>query len=196
MVADRAFIRQVRDALRGLYDPTRLERHALTDMLRIEPGHGQSRGQALREALVDSIEDLRPDESMPFSDPSWLAYRIMRQRYVEARHPSQVAHDLGMSRTTFYRYHEEALQALALMLCDRRVRSTERDGPEGSEFVATGDAALNEAARVARTSQLELVDMAAQMDRVLAMLSPFLEQERMKVAVAAPASLPAIQSSP
>ncbi|MGI6377323.1 MAG: response regulator [Anaerolineae bacterium] len=196
MAADKEFARQVRNGLANLYDPTRLEVHPLLDLLSIDQSHGRARSQILREILVDAVEALRPGRDVPFSDPAWYGYRILKQRYLDAQHPNVVAHDLGMSRTTFYRHLAEAVEATALFIWDRHGIDAEQ-ADELEEFsVDHSRAAREEALSAARSSKLELVDVVGQTHRVAEMLSPLLDQEHVYITIDAAADLPPVQASP
>lgn len=104
---------QVRNALMHLYDPIHLRRHPLA--WRLSGGRDSTpaaAGQALRQALLQAIESIRPEVAPEISEAMWRPYRIMQLRYVEAMAPIEVQRALGIAKTQYYCQHEQALEAV------------------------------------------------------------------------------------
>lgn len=171
----------------NLYDPAHLEVHPLVGMLGLSPTPGQTRGQALRELLVDAVEHLRPASGVPFDDPAWCAYRIMRQRYIEVQTLEVICRELGISRTTFYRYHKDALDALAYIVWGKR----QTIAPDAERANPTQPlTAKNEAIRVAHSSRLESVNLLEVMATTVGLLRPFLQQEGIEIRIDSSPGIP------
>ena len=62
--ATTVFVRQVHRALRNLYNPAELGKSPLAGGLATDRRHGSS-AAALREALTEAIESLKPDIDVP-----------------------------------------------------------------------------------------------------------------------------------
>src|SRR5437867_1844879 len=110
-----ALKRQVRNALARLYDPIYLRRHPLVaDMVAagLDAATPCAAGAALREALLQAIESIKPEKGRDGSECIWRPYRIMQLRYVEAMTPTEVQDALGVAKTQYYRQHEQALDAV------------------------------------------------------------------------------------
>lgn len=111
------FATQVHDALSHLYDPVYLQTHSLARMLREEPGTDRAQaGQALRQRLIEAIEGLRPDVDAETNSVAWRGYRILNLRYVEGLDIDEVQQRLTISKSTYYRASQQALQAVTSVL--------------------------------------------------------------------------------
>ena len=107
--------RQVRDALGRLYDPIYLRRHPLARQMASVAGEDllpAAAGAALRQALLDAIENIKPAAGAAGSERIWRPYRIMELRYIEAMPPTEVQDQLGIAKTQYYLQHEDALAAV------------------------------------------------------------------------------------
>jgi sugar lactone lactonase YvrE len=123
-VPDATFARQIRDALSDLYDPAALRGHPLWMTLAPDQEDAQgSNGTALRDRLLQAIEALRPAPRVDPASKAWLVYRILQLRYVEARAPTDVQHELAMSKSQYYREHEAALASVTALLREQLVSS-------------------------------------------------------------------------
>ena len=109
--------RQTRRALTDLYDPAALRRNPLARTLADATSpDSPPPAPALRDLLVSSIESLKPGINVDLSSRPWLLYRVLLLRYVEARDPTSVQHELGLSKSQYYREHEAALESLCALL--------------------------------------------------------------------------------
>ncbi|MBI2940379.1 MAG: response regulator [Chloroflexi bacterium] len=132
---DRAtFSQYVRDALARLDDRPHLRRHALTELL-APPGQPGS-PEALRRAIVEAIEELRPPEPILPRSPGWRRYRLLRRRYVEGVAPDQIARELMLSERQCRREHGPAVEAVAAALWERCLEQ----GRIGEKTVASAPA--------------------------------------------------------
>jgi CheY-like chemotaxis protein len=170
------FRAQVLDALRYFYDPVHIQTHALRRYLPSDAGSG-SQGAALRQALLEAIEGLRPAASIPVGGPEWLGYLIVRRRYIEALSPSDVCDELGLSRASFYRHHRDALDAVASILWERsRAALAERAEP-GPPLRNGLSPAQQEATRLARALPVRSVAVDAIAEGVRQVIEPLAEKK-------------------
>lgn len=127
MVEPETFVRYVQECLGHLHDLAYLEAHPLA---RLVPEADQAGpAEALRRALVDAIDRLRPVGGAPQSPLSaqWRRYRYLCLRYEEGLTLHQAARELGVSSRQASRDQQQAVQALASLLWARHLRA--RAGP-------------------------------------------------------------------
>src|SRR5437870_10406988 len=103
------FTRQVRSALANLYDPVALRKHPLARNLAVD-------GAALRQRLLDAIESLKPGPAVSPSSHASEIHSILQLRYVEARDAAEIQHELALSKSQYYREHEQAVKQVASLL--------------------------------------------------------------------------------
>jgi CheY-like chemotaxis protein len=192
MEPNRQFGQHIRDALLNLYDPSHMEVHPLVRLLALDQGPASTHAWALRERLIAAIELLRPDSGVPYSDPAWLGYRILRGRYIESQHPRTVCHELSLSRTTFYRYHRQALDALTSILWEQCALREDADAWATHGADPATVTALDEAVRVARSSDSERLDIVQLMRDMRAMIEMVARRAEGEITVHTPAVLPGV----
>src|SRR5579885_1491503 len=124
-LASGQFVRQLRSALASLYDPVSLRSHPFARTLLAAdkaPSRAEA-GEALRQDLLRAMESLKPSgQAVPSAKP-WRVYNLLQLRYVEARDPVDVQHQLAMSKSQYYREHEAAVDALAALVRERYAES-------------------------------------------------------------------------
>ena len=114
MPAPATFVRQVRHAIAHLYDPEVLRAHPLLGQFGLtERANPQA---ALREALLEAIEVLKPAPSVPVDSRTWRVYKVLQCRYVQQMGQEQAAHQLGVTVRHVRREQQVAVQALADLL--------------------------------------------------------------------------------
>lgn len=89
------------------------------------------RGLALQEVLRAAIESLKPAADQPdLTDRRWRPYLILTGQYLHGRAPDFVAGELHVSRRTYFAEQEQALQAVADVLCkwEEQAASSDRSG--------------------------------------------------------------------
>src|SRR5579883_977764 len=120
-VVPEQFERQLRSALASLYDPVSLRSHPFArGLLAADTGLSRAEaGQALRQELLGAIDSLKPPGQAVAGAKAWRVYDLLKLRYVEARDPVDVQHQLAMSKSQYYREHEAAVDAVASLLADR-----------------------------------------------------------------------------
>lgn len=100
-----------RDALDHLYQEPLLQQHPLAELL-VPEASVAGRGAALRRALVDAIQQLRPPHTIALVSPVWRRYRSLCQRYLEGKTFKQIAEGEAISVRQAARDHHEALETL------------------------------------------------------------------------------------
>ncbi len=120
----RDFAKLVTQAYEHLYDIVFLRSHPLADML-IPGSLVQPRDKAwqLHHFLLRAVDELKPDPRAPGSGLEQRRYQLLVRRYVDGAPPQQVADELGVSRRHYYRLHDQAIQAIAAVLLERRPAS-------------------------------------------------------------------------
>lgn len=113
MTQDQA-VHELRRALAFLYDPVELARSALVRQLGVDSQ--EDIAAMLRRILVDGIEALRPDASVPAQAKAWRYYHALRHHFVEQFTQREVARDFGISIRQLRRLETDALQLLAAHL--------------------------------------------------------------------------------
>lgn len=109
-----SFIELVRQALGLIYDRGVLQAHPLCSVLALS---GVSLDpDALRRAMVDAIQQLRPAQLGPHPTSQWRRYRYLWLRYVERAPLDEIAKTLGVTDRQARRDHREGLEAVAAIL--------------------------------------------------------------------------------
>lgn len=180
-----AFSDRVKDALAHFYDLSVLQTHPLAEVLAASTASQSTRGQALRSVLADTIESLRPKDIVPFDRPEWLTYRAMALRYIECLTPDEACHELGLGRTSFYKYLNVGLEGVIDILWERvgvqEPRGTEPSRPEGGPAPAE-----REAMRVAQTSARQPVNLWTVMEGALVTLAPLSDKRQIALSADPP----------
>ncbi len=105
-----SFLRELRWALNHIYDPTNLRKSPLVKLFGLE--RSEDPASSLRHVLVDAIERLKPDASVPPHSSACRTYRILFHRYTEQFTQHEVATDLSISVRQLRRQEHVALQGL------------------------------------------------------------------------------------
>lgn len=100
--------------LAHLHDYAYLQTHPLARLL-VQPWRPAA-AAALRQLLLEAIQQLRPPAEMPHQEAAWRCYRLLHLRYVEARSQDEILAELGISERQARRDHREALDAVASIL--------------------------------------------------------------------------------
>jgi CheY-like chemotaxis protein len=191
------FASYVRDALARFYDHAHLQTHPLVSLLVRQSAPEETRGQALRQLLTGAIESLRPAPTIPFGRPEWLGYRVLRLRYVESLNQGEICLELGIGRTSCYRHHQEAFEAVVSMLWERYERDAARQGgSDRATGLGPGELAREEAVKIARASQREAVSLTDVLQGVKLTIQPLAEQQGIDLVFEAPSSLPVTYGDP
>src|SRR5258708_11208133 len=133
---DRAAVSQhLRGSLPHLGNLAYLERQPLARVL--VPGDSAPRGDRVRRALLELVEELRPLTPPSSADAGWRQYRQLLLRYVDGQTRDQVAAAMGVSTRQASRDHEHAIEALVDLVLTRAApppappqRSASRGDPD------------------------------------------------------------------
>jgi CheY-like chemotaxis protein len=186
----------VKDALTKLYDPAALQTNPLAAVLGMDDSEAESRAVALRRLLRDSIERLRPEERVPYGEPEWLPYRLLWMRYVHRRGLLDVCQELGLARSTFYRQHQQALDALTSLLWQtsqstaHSVAQATIDTPAPTPDIEATSRALH----LVQESRREAVNLHDLLASVVQTIAP-LAAQGFRVQSDAPAALPPVHAN-
>ncbi|MHB0859189.1 MAG: ATP-binding response regulator [Anaerolineae bacterium] len=110
----RALRHQVSRALAHLYDPELLAELPLIQLLGLERRPDRSR--ALRSALIEAIQRLKPADGDALESPQRQMYQVLMQRFVRCVAPETLADQLGMSARNLRRQQARAIAMLADVL--------------------------------------------------------------------------------
>jgi CheY-like chemotaxis protein len=105
------FTRQLRVVLVSLYDPSVIRHSPLAELFEVERRHNPM--FALQYIILNAIEALKPNESMPLGSRNWRVYQILRRRYSEQATQREVAVELGLGLRHMQREENLARQTLA-----------------------------------------------------------------------------------
>jgi len=126
-VTEKEFAALVEDGLRRLFDYSYLGEHKLAHLSLVErelqPGEAPithlDRGKALKEALLQALDKLRPPDSQP--DPptlEWYPFLVLHDAYVLGEPNREIMSKLYISEGTFNRTRRRAIRALAKALLE------------------------------------------------------------------------------
>ena len=112
------FTAMVRDVLTHLYDYAHLQRHPLAALVGpAGPNHDVAR--ALRNLMLDTLEQLEPGAHVSRNDKEWRPYGILAHRYVDGYEVDDIIVELRTSLRQFQRDHRKGLLAMASILWPR-----------------------------------------------------------------------------
>lgn len=107
------------DMLNHLYDPVYRPSESLWKALKLNRESGL---QALRDAILCGIEDLKPPANVPPTALAWRVYGMLRYRYVEGLPQEATAEKLSITARHLRRSYADAIHALSLMLWEKSGR--------------------------------------------------------------------------
>jgi CheY-like chemotaxis protein len=189
-------VRELRRALRNLYDPDELRKSPLTPLLCVaEP----ERPSALQRVLTGAIQALEPDHSLSAQSNAWRTYYTLSSRYIQQFRQHEVAAGLGLSLRQMRRQESLALRVLAEYLCTQygldpgagvaSPRSQSAAAPAG-DASPDGYGREQELEWLGRTVAAEPVPLAEMVEGLLATVAPLAQAVGVEVQCAVPADLP------
>jgi CheY-like chemotaxis protein len=105
------FLIELCKALRHLYDPAVLERSPLIALFGLDKrAHPHA---ALRRLIIDAVQHLKPEDTVPFHASAWRIYHVLAYRYIEQSDQRTVALNLGLSIRQLRRQERLAEHVLA-----------------------------------------------------------------------------------
>lgn len=200
MEIPQSFVQQVRDAYEHLYDLVYLRTHPLLDLLVPDAAlKRKDRAWQLHHMLVAAVDELDPGPQAPAFSREWRRHRLMVLRYLDGLEVEAVADQIAISRRHYYREHEEAIEAIAHVLWDRRA---EFISPELADSDANRSRGLSRVElmrlEIARSSQTESYsDLAEVTGGLVSILQERLSERNIHLEVVLPEGLPrlAVQSN-
>ena len=196
MISRECFAGYVKDALADYYDPGHLQTNPLVELLVGPAATSETAATALRQLLREAIESLKPEQSVPFGRREWLGYRLLWLLYMQSRHTLEICEDLGLSRTSFYRCHQEALEAVTSYLWRMQREDGSRAAGGSAPALSSDEAARQEALKVARASRRQSTSLSAILDATLRTIRPLVDEQRLDLEVRAPGALPFAYGDP
>lgn len=118
MVTRIFFNEVIKDVLDNLYDIASLETHpALFSVIKLPREYTGSKGEYIRQFMLDAIEQLRPPrKELSLTAPECRSYIILTKRYVEGLGIQDLSDLLAISPRQMRRDHHKALNALTEIL--------------------------------------------------------------------------------
>jgi CheY-like chemotaxis protein len=176
------FVAQVRNAFMHLYDRAHLQRHPLARLAGRSGDPFNDGAMALRNVLLDTLEQLRPAPSVSPSDREWRPYAVLLRRYVNGFSIAEVIDELHISVRQFHREHQKGLLAVAEILWRRWHGQLEQptEGPAPS----LADSLQGEVQQLG--VELARVNMAAVLETVLGPAQALAREMRVQLEVRAP----------
>jgi CheY-like chemotaxis protein len=111
MPSDEIYLRQLRDALKHLYDPDLLRRNPLAQAFGV--ANRLDTPSALQRILIEAIEALNPRRGAAARSLSAAGYEALYYHFVEKLSPQEVADQMGICVRHFRRKQSAALDTLA-----------------------------------------------------------------------------------
>jgi len=190
-LSDSFLLSHIKAALHHYYDSSFLQTSPVGAWAQSERVGGDPVA-AIRAFLRQGIDHLKPDVSVPFGRPEWMAHEILVQRYLQLRSIESTRGDLALGRSSYYRYHQQALKALGAWVAAQRDRLPQYN--PGS-VVSAPPTAVEEMHRLAAQSPREFVDVAALLDEVRSLLMPLLSQKHCRMLIQEPRPCPGVIAS-
>ncbi len=150
------FVQWLRQALDNLYDTHAIQRSPLADLFGQEQMTRLLKGQNLRKVLLQCIQSLG-ETKLPNSSPDWLAYRILEMRYLDGLPVDEIAIELSISKSQFFRDQARAVNLLADMAWDHYQALANHPAEQIS--LTEKNLAEAEAKRLSDQSAREMVDL-------------------------------------
>lgn len=122
-----------KDLITHLYDYTVLETHPLTSVIRPPVGYQGSRGEHLRQLILEEIERFKPPGEESLHSVEWRPYHILYKRFVEGVSLRDLSQVLSLSERQLRRDTSRALQALTGRIWDKLLAEGSGSPPEGEQ---------------------------------------------------------------
>jgi CheY-like chemotaxis protein len=194
MIAREKFAIQAKDALAHLYDYVHLQNHPLAEHLAIEgTPDATTKAKRLRQTIVEAMEELKPELSIPFDSKEWRGYRILYQRFIEGMRPEEVMEELALSSSHFYREQRKALEAVASLLWDKKPE-TEREEGDGAEPQMGSHMLQAEVERMAACSTKEGLALGEVIQEVLTLVQGLATQKQVSLRLDLAEALPSVHT--
>ena len=165
------------EALDHLYDLPFLRRQCASP-----PVAGQfPHSRALQEALLSTIQQLRPPSDVPLSSPAWRTYNLLHLRYEQGLAQAEVAAKLGIGIRHLQREQQRAVEASATVL--QEWLSARPSGTETAKAPDTPD----DSPVMTRVEDLIRGGMS--------LLEPVMQEHNLRADVRLPSHLPGVRAN-
>ena len=191
------FAWHVKHALANFYDHVHLQASPLAELLQSGDVSKEDVGASLRQTLRETIDSLRPAAELPVNRPEWLGYRILWLRYIQSLSQVEICKELALSRATFYRRHQEGLDAVVSILWRQyQERQTIIAKETGRVALSSDDRTREEVVQLAQTEHRQSMDVSELIDGVRQTIAPLARQQGIEVRIDALGALSAIYADP
>ena len=131
------FVQSVKDALMQYWGGPKLSKSPLIRMRVVTerlPVHDGVPAKAIRSALQEAIERLKPEGPRSYTAAEWTLYNILEMRFVQGLRIRDIAARLAMSESDYYRKQRVAIEEVAdtLAQMERARAQRESKAPEAS----------------------------------------------------------------
>jgi CheY-like chemotaxis protein len=180
MLTKDALTDLLRDNLNHLYDTGYLRESRLGAILRV--ADRPDAASALRERLIQAIEDLKPADDVPSQSRDWRFYDALFYAYVQQLDQRIVADQLGLSVRHFRREQRTALKILADRLWAEIESEPELDrDPETATEPACSGMLSEEMTWLTDLPAEKPTELAETLEDAIALISPLAEQNRVTI---------------
>ncbi len=169
-----------RDALDRLFDLAFLRHHANVSC--VAGRFADERD--VQNALLQVIRQLKPPLNVPAHSPAWRIYNTLNLRYVQGLSQSEAAAQLNIGSRQMRREQQRATHAVAVLLFEA--------SPAGEQAPAETEQSLAQSAADSRADLSHLDDL---LRSAIRLFDDMLERQRVRVTIAAPASMPAVRAN-
>ncbi len=128
-----AYPQWVHDALSHYWGGPRLTANPLLQLQVVQRAAQAHQGDAikgLREVLAEAIEQLRPVGERKLTAPEWLLYNILEMKFLRGKKVREVAMQLALSESDFYRKQRIAIENLARIIADMEAQAQQEHAIE------------------------------------------------------------------
>lgn len=190
------FAKQIRQALKNLYDFAYLQNLELTNALS-EQGQSLDKSvRQLRTELIDAIERLKPDDSLPPHAKEHRPYALLYGRYVQGLNTTELVEELMISVRQLRRENKRALEAVTELMWERfeNQLAAPASPPEPAQPTARREAAGHEAEQLISRANPEDLGLAALVSSVLNTLQPVAAKHNIRLINQVPDDLPPVRA--
>lgn len=180
MAVSNELIAWTRDALDRLFDLAFLRHHAGAACV---AGRFADERE-VQNALLQIIRQLKPPLNVPAHAPAWRVYNTLNLRYAQGLSQSEAAAQMNIGARQMRREQQRAIQTVAVLLFEG-TPATEQPRAEAEQSV-------DQAAHDGRSDFTHLDDL---LRSVIRLFDDMLERQRARVAIAMPASMPAVRAN-
>jgi len=164
-----------KDLIVHLYDFTVLETHPLTSMVKPPPDYRGSRGEYLRDLILEEIERFKPESKTDsLRAAEWRSYHILKFRYIDGCSMRELSQRLSLSERQLRRDNNRTLRALGASLYEKLLPREEDVSPPVDE---------DQEERQAFDVHLEALDLKSLIEGVIDMLDKRIAVEGYKLEV-------------